>query len=162
MTQCSLLHLIPHDRRVETLNSDDRDNNQRASGLKVGTLRQLLVVAAGFLVFQMDQALASSSLPITIATSEPMIRDSEGATLHEVYTDQNSWIWIEVYNALLHSLHIVAIIEVRDSNDISQSIQFREATVGDDSAIDLSVPWIPRAEGPVSYTHLTLPTILRV
>ncbi|MGI0012284.1 MAG: thermonuclease family protein [Nitrososphaera sp.] len=110
-----------------------------------------LMAVATFLSFLTIHLQVSASIPIAIETSEPVLKGSRGEQLIEAPEGQNSVISIEVINGFDHPVQVVAIIEVRDSNDISQVIQLREVTVGAQTVVAVAVSWIPSAVGQYQF-----------
>lgn len=108
-----------------------------------------LIVAMIFPYLLQEQLQIGASRPTTIDTSEPVLKapGGGGEELLEVDLGQNSVISIEVINPLDHPVQVVAIIEVRDSDDVSQVIKFRDAAVGVNTIIDVAVSWTPTAGG---------------
>jgi len=69
-----------------------------------------------------------------------------GEEKSQVPAGQNSAILIRAISGLDLPAQVVAIIAVRDSNDISQVIQFRELTIGANMIANVTVSWTPSAE----------------
>ncbi len=104
------------------------------------------MVVAALLFFLTIPPRLGGGISDTIEISEPVLIGSRGEEIFQVPAGQNSAILIQVISGLDLPVQVVAIIEVRDSSDISHVIQFRELTIGANTIVNVTVPWTPSAE----------------
>jgi hypothetical protein len=95
-----------------------------------------------------NTAIASlGSPPSGMGVSKPRLMTSTGDLLTEGIAGKMSVISVAVTNGFRNATSFVAIIEVRNENDISEHIQFQLGSIDPGGRVDVGVSWVPESAG---------------